>query len=285
MESATRITTTKKLGYILAGLGGISLVILIHEIGHFLFAYLFSVPTPVFSIGFGPALFSSTLGKTVFKIGLLPFGGYVQMNEEILAQQSYIPKMLIVFGGILFNFIFAYGIVWFYAANGRKNILKWGPHFIPNFRYSSIGGPHMKRNGMWGKGPDSTCNGEWGYKNSHQIIRDMSQAVANLMVKKDDSSRIMGPIGIISMIGKSLAVDPQLYWFILAILSLNMGFFNIIPLPFFDGGLALRFTIEALMGRAISPHIIWITSAIFLILFVAFMMQVTMNDIKQLVRK
>lgn len=241
MEPATRTATTKKLGYMLAGLGGISLVILIHEIGHFLFAHFFSVPTPVFSIGFGPALFAYTLGKTIFKFCLLPFGGYVQMNEEILAQQSYIPKMLIVFGGILFNFIFAYCIVWFYAANNRKN--------------------------------------------SGQTIRDMSNAVANLIVKKDDSSRIIGPIGIISMIGKSLAVDPQLYWFILAILSANMGFFNIIPLPFFDGGLALRFTIEALMGRTISPQIVWIASVIFLVLFVAFIMRVTVNDIKNVMGK
>jgi membrane-associated protease RseP (regulator of RpoE activity) len=243
MEPIAAIRSTKKYAYALAGLGGISLVILIHEVGHFLFAHIFNVPTPVFSIGFGPTLYAFSLGNTIFKIALLPFGGYVQMDEQILAQQQYIPKMLIVFGGILFNFIFAYGVMWCYKSSSNEN-----------------------------ESPTPI----------RSKLKDMSQTVAELMVKKDNSSGIIGPIGIISMIGKSLEVNRQLYWFILALLSLNMGLFNMIPLPFFDGGLALRFTIEAVIGRALAPNIVWLVSAAFLVLFVAFIMHVTMNDIKGL---
>lgn len=243
MESIPVINSTKKALYALAGLGGISLIILVHETGHFLFAQLFNVPTPVFSLGFGPALYTLMLGKTAFQIALLPFGGYVQMDEQILAQQNYLPKMLIVFGGILFNFIFSYFIMCCYKA---KNTATESSQSI-----------RLK-------------------------IKDMSQTVADLMIKKDNSSGIIGPIGIISMIGKSLEVNPQLYWFILALLSLNMGVFNVIPLPFFDGGLALRFTIETIIGKTISPDAVWIASMVFLVLFVAFIMRVTINDIKQL---
>lgn len=243
MESAPATNTTKKTLYALAGLGGISLVILIHECGHFLFAQLFNVPTPVFSLGFGPALCTLTLGKTAFQIALLPFGGYVQMDEQILAQQNYISKMLIVFGGILFNFIFSYLIMWCYSAKSAET-----------------------------ESPQSM----------RSEIKSMSQAIADLVIKKDNSSGIIGPIGIISMIGKSLEINQQLYWFILALLSLNMGFFNIIPLPFFDGGVALRFTIEAIIGKTFSPDIVWFASMIFLVLFIAFIMHVTINDIKRL---
>lgn len=243
MESIPVINSTKKALYALAGLGGISLIILVHETGHFLFAQLFNVPTPVFSLGFGPALYTLMLGKTAFQIALLPFGGYVQMDEQILAQQNYLPKMLIVFGGILFNFIFSYFIMCCYKAKNTAT--------------------------------DSS-------QSIRLKIKDMSQTVADLMIKKDNSSGIIGPIGIISMIGKSLEVNPQLYWFILALLSLNMGVFNVIPLPFFDGGLALRFTIETIIGKTISPDAVWIASMVFLVLFVAFIMRVTINDIKQL---
>src|SRR5690242_20639897 len=106
MESATGINTTQKLWYILAGLAGLSLVILVHEAGHFIFAHIFNVPTPIFSLGFGPALLEIPYKETIFQLSLIPFGGYVEMNSEILAQQNYLPKMLIMFGGILFNIIF-----------------------------------------------------------------------------------------------------------------------------------------------------------------------------------
>src|SRR5438132_6602172 len=156
------------------------------------------------------------LGTTAFQISLLPFGGYVQMDEQILAQQTYIPKILIVFGGIFFNLIFSYFVMWCYTTKNNEN---QSPNPI------------------------------------RSKIKEMSQVVADLVIKKDNSSGIIGPIGIISMIGKSLEVNPQLYWFILAPLSLNMGLFNVIPLPFFDGGVALRFTIEAVMGKTFSPDI------------------------------
>src|SRR3990170_2219881 len=104
----------KSLLYVLAGLGGISLIILVHEAGHFLFAKFFNVPTPVFSVGFGPTICAFQIGETIFKLALFPFGGYVEMDPEILAQQRYIPKMLIIFGGILFNLIFAYCILLYY---------------------------------------------------------------------------------------------------------------------------------------------------------------------------
>src|SRR5688572_14870650 len=110
MEGATPSSTTQKLLYALAGLAGISLVILVHEAGHFIFAHLFNVPTPVFSLGFGPALYTISFGQTIFKIALFPIGGYVELDSELLTQASYIAKMFIMFGGILFNIIFAYAI-------------------------------------------------------------------------------------------------------------------------------------------------------------------------------
>jgi regulator of sigma E protease len=126
-----------------------------------------------------------------------------------------------------------------------------------------------------------------GHAQCTTTLQEMSNAASNMMTrnKKNQQNAIMGPIGIISMIGKSLAINPQLYWFILAILSLNMGLFNILPLPFFDGGKALIYTIEALTGKTIPATILWIISTIFLTLFILFITRVTMNDIKQLFSK
>jgi membrane-associated protease RseP (regulator of RpoE activity) len=241
MKPAISNGTVKKLLYILAGLGGISLIILIHETGHFLFAKFFNVPTPVFSLGFGPALFTFPLGETVFQIALLPFGGYVEIDSELLAQQTYIPKILIIFGGILFNIMFAYLILFYYALRNKMH-------------------------------PTSALSSQ-----------EAMQQCGQIFTQKNDTPTIIGPIGIISMIGKSLAINPQLYWFVLALLSFNMGLLNMIPLPFLDGGKALLFTIEAISGYTIPVTILWFISAAFLAIFMLLMAKITMNDIKNVI--
>lgn len=243
MNPSMSNSTTKNIFYTLAGLGGISLIILIHEAGHFIFAKLFHVPAPVFSIGFGPTILSFPLRETMFKIGLLPLGGYVEMDPEILAQQKYIPKMLIFFGGIIFNFIFAYAILLYYTVRNKLSA-------------SSI-----------------------------SSSQTMKQTFATIFTQQNGDSTIVGPIGIIRTIGQSIAINTQLYWFALAIISFNIGLMNMIPLPFFDGGKALLCTIEAVLGYTISPHIVWIISAISIAFFIAFVTQVTVNDVKRLVKK
>src|SRR5260221_1517420 len=109
---------------IFGGLAGISLIILIYEMGHFLFAHLFGVPTPVFSIGFGPALCQFPIGQTMFQISLLPFGGYVEIDDKVLTSLSYLPKMLIIFAGGLFNFIFAYAVLLYFSIRNRSTLKK-----------------------------------------------------------------------------------------------------------------------------------------------------------------
>ncbi len=242
MIAATQNGTTKKLLYMLAGLGGISLIILIHEAGHFLFAKFFSVAAPIFSIGFGPTLYAYTCGSTTFQLALLPFGGYVEIDPVQLAAQSYIPQILILFGGIIFNVAFAYAVLAYYLICNR-------------FSQKTV--------------------------SSKEI---MKQAVTQIMTRENANGSFIGPIGIISLIGSAFTISAQCYWLILAILSLNMGILNMIPLPFFDGGKALLITIEAIIGAAISPQLVWLVSTVFLALFIVFITQITMNDIRRLIK-
>ena len=58
----------------------ISILVFVHELGHFLFAKLFGVRVLVFSIGFGRRLFGVTRGGTDYRVCLLPVGGFVQME-------------------------------------------------------------------------------------------------------------------------------------------------------------------------------------------------------------
>lgn len=112
--------------YIFSFLVLISIIVFIHELGHFSFARLFGVRVLDFSIGFGRSIKSwETKSKTIFNLRLLPFGGYVKMNgEEILeksqssdsySSKKYYQKLLITLGGPIFNFILA--IVIFFIIN------------------------------------------------------------------------------------------------------------------------------------------------------------------------
>ncbi len=103
---------------------GIGLVIFVHEAGHFLAARLCKVRVHVFSLGFGPVLFSWKRGHTTFQVAAVPLGGYVRMagDESLgssggepqpweLGAKSVPQRFLIYSGGVLMNV--AFGIVVF----------------------------------------------------------------------------------------------------------------------------------------------------------------------------
>ncbi|MDR0481556.1 MAG: site-2 protease family protein [Cellulomonadaceae bacterium] len=60
-------------------LAGIGLSIGAHEFGHLIPAKIFNVRVPRYMIGFGPMLWSRTIGETEYGLKLLPFGGYCRM--------------------------------------------------------------------------------------------------------------------------------------------------------------------------------------------------------------
>jgi regulator of sigma E protease len=60
----------------------LGILIVIHELGHFLVAKRCKVGIVSFSVGFGPSIFSKKIGQTVYKISAIPLGGYVQMVGE-----------------------------------------------------------------------------------------------------------------------------------------------------------------------------------------------------------
>lgn len=68
-----------------------SVLIFVHELGHFVFAKLFGVKVLTFSIGFGPKVLRIHGRETEYCVGLLPLGGFVKMLEET-RQESVLPE-------------------------------------------------------------------------------------------------------------------------------------------------------------------------------------------------
>lgn len=111
----------------------LSLLIFIHEFGHFIFAKLFNVYCLEFSIGMGPSIISKKIKKdpeTTYSLRWLPIGGYVSMAgeniDDVEEKNLEIPyqrtinginpwkRAIITIAGITFNFIFALILIGIY---------------------------------------------------------------------------------------------------------------------------------------------------------------------------
>ena len=66
----------------------VGLIVVLHELGHFVAAKLCGVRVEAFSFGFGPRLFGFKYGETDYKVCLLPLGGFVKMTGETPGEES-----------------------------------------------------------------------------------------------------------------------------------------------------------------------------------------------------
>lgn len=100
----------------------IGIMILIHELGHFVAARFFKVKVETFSFGFGPRLFGFRKGDTDYRFSLILFGGYVKMAGEQPGEDntddpnSFLAKprwqrLIIAAAGPLANIILAVGLL------------------------------------------------------------------------------------------------------------------------------------------------------------------------------
>ena len=101
--------------YIVYALLGFSLLIIVHELGHFIMAKVNGIRVEEFSIGMGPKIFSTEGKETKYSIGLFPIGGYVKMmgeEEEVNDERSFSSKsplrrISVIVAGAFMNFLLA----------------------------------------------------------------------------------------------------------------------------------------------------------------------------------
>jgi len=75
------------LSTLLAFLITLGLVVIVHELGHFIFCKIFGVYVKTFSIGIGPKILRKRWGETEYVLSAIPFGGYVKMAGEGMMEE------------------------------------------------------------------------------------------------------------------------------------------------------------------------------------------------------
>jgi len=319
---------------LLVGLAGLTLLVVLHEFGHFLFCKVFKIHTPSFSIGFGPVLASRQIGGTLFKLCAIPLGGYVEMagaaevgqgeqleahrtDQDSFVSKPYYQKLLVMFGGILANLLFAYAAFIIICTAGFPK------QPVPTIR-AIIADSAAARYGLQERDTIVAINnvsidqdveklinlyqplpkqeitvtverntqrmevplvldeklvagkaiGSLGVefdfvelpaqsfvsaiqdgiaKTNKNIIATLS--VFKVLITKDGINNLVGPIGIISLASQGAAQGIKVLLLLLAIISINLAVLNLLPLPILDGGQILFYTIEAIIGKPLSPRV------------------------------
>ena len=103
---------------ILIFLIALSILILVHEFGHYWVAKRSGILVEEFGIGYPPRIFGKKIGETIYSINLLPFGGFVRLHGEMEEEGITNPKRAflnkskkvrasVVLAGVVMNFLLA----------------------------------------------------------------------------------------------------------------------------------------------------------------------------------
>ena len=97
-----------------------SLLILVHELGHFLTSKLFKIQVNEFSMFMGPAIWKKKRGETLYSIRCIPIGGYCAMegedvdtdNPRSFQKAAWWKRLIILVAGAAMNFTAGFLIYW-----------------------------------------------------------------------------------------------------------------------------------------------------------------------------
>ena len=326
-------------------------VIMIHELGHFIMAKISGIKVNEFSIGMGPQLYGKTIGDTEYSIRALPIGGFVAMegeDEESDAEGAFnsVPvqhRIGVVVAGAVMNMILGF-VVLFYltstqqaitsrtvstfyegamtqqtglmigdeiiAINGRKCYI--ANDIIYEFARTQDGVADFTviRDGKKVELEDVTfetyTDEETGLKQlvidftvypitktipaiakeaynwTISLARMVFLSLVDLVTGNVAINQMSGPVGIVSTISEAVSYGLESVLTILAMITINLGVFNLIPFPALDGGRLVFLLIELIRGKPIDQkYEMWVNGA-GMILLLGFMAFVTFSDVTRL---
>ncbi|HVE20362.1 MAG TPA: RIP metalloprotease RseP [Acidocella sp.] len=342
---------------ILSYIVDLGVLVFVHELGHYLAARSQGVVVEAFSIGFGPTLMSwKAKSGTIWKISVLPLGGYVKMQGwgEANRDAPALPgsfsacslgsKALIVAAGPLANMLLAFVLfAGLFMSVGQvvvqpvlSSILPHSPAFMaglqPGDRVLAVDGrkidnftqlqnivmahPNgavtmtLDRHGQVVTQPvklgtvseDGTKIGQLGVVGTESQLRrysppgavvaaaqetysqttTMLSGLYRLFVHRQGLSQLAGPLGIAQISGKVAAMGFISVVNLIALLSINLGLVNLVPIPVLDGGHLLFYAAEAIYRRPLPPRAqdIGLRFGIAVILSLFFV--TTLNDLTRL---
>lgn len=344
------------LWYIGAFILILSPIIFVHELGHFLAARYFDIEVEEFGIGFPPrALTLFERNGTKYTLNWIPLGGFVRPAGEDdpsvpggLSSASKTARFSVLVMGAVFNFIFAFFILWGAYSMGQSPI-GIGEMFEGNVAAAAglqTGDVFVEVNGKEIQNDSVLLISEISenVNNTIEVVYSRDGAVGSVMVtpKPSDDDPTRGVLGIqiasiatgekvrmdaseaatqslqtiydvialtltapakliegslspqearpISVVGISQIAGTQARdafdtgdWFnvlfFTGIISVGLGFTNLLPLPALDGGRILFVIIEAIRGRRVAAEREGFVHMVGMLLLLGLMALMIVNDV------
>lgn len=326
----------------------LSILILVHEFGHFIVAKKSGVRVEKFSLGFGKEIFGWTKGETRYSFSLLPLGGYVKMagddpNElknkpdEFLSQPIK-KRFWILSAGAIFNYLLGFLLFFFIFMLGSpqltsqigevkagfpaENILQKGDRIISingkkvsywdemakiihqsrgplnlivqrgNEKFGATISPKIdKERGLLGIFPSGEVlkvrynpfvSFYLAGKRTLELTVLTYLGLWKLITKQVSWKLITGPVGIIYLSGRmaKMGVLPLLQF--MAVLTISLGLFNLLPLPVLDGGYLLFLGLEKLRKKPLSEKTQQIVQDIGVVFLITLFIVVLWSDFSKI---
>ncbi|MCA9580468.1 MAG: site-2 protease family protein [Myxococcales bacterium] len=327
---------------------GLSVLVIVHETGHYLVARAFGMKVLRYSIGIGPTLFryKPRNSPTTFQVCAIPFAAYVQiagMNpfEEVdekdpglFSNKSLLGRVLTVAAGPAANYLLAsvvvFGLVttgWTQAVVGEvfddspaqaaglregdiivranhKPVYRWEDLILATAQRADKPTQYViMRDGKElpvqtitpelkeGRGIIGVYRGEPAYRPTTigeaaraAVVVPMNVTLLQVYGLYDQISRrttdgLVGPVGMGKIISNRVEQGWFEYLFILVMLSVALGFFNLLPFPALDGGRLVFLAYEAITRRRPSERFEAAVHTLGFVILLSLVAFVTMRDI------
>ena len=118
-----------------------------------------------------------------------------------------------------------------------------------------------------------------------QISNSILKTLKELLIGKRSVKELGGPVKIAQYSGKTIELGIMMVLWFGAMISINLGVMNLLPIPMLDGGHLLFYLIEAIIGRPINVKVQEIAFRIGFAILISLMIFTTINDIVNLVFK
>ena len=112
-----------------------------------------------------------------------------------------------------------------------------------------------------------------------EIVQTMVETLGQIVTGRRSVKELGGPLSIAKVSGEQLSLGPQAFVFFVALVSINLGFINLLPVPMLDGGHLFFYAIEAVRRRPVGPQVQEWAFRGGLMALLALMLLVTFNDL------
>ena len=121
-----------------------------------------------------------------------------------------------------------------------------------------------------------------GVSRSIHILDRMITGILQVILGDRSASELGGPIKIAQISGEAAALGWQKFVYLAALMSINLGFINLLPVPMLDGGHLSFYAVEAIQRRPVSPRTMEIAFRSGMYALLALMLFVTFNDLSSI---